>query len=379
MNSTVMSLTFQDRTNRIVIAVAVSGTLFGLTTGLGAEAPSQLRYLSPAELTATIDESELLYEIRFREDLESLAPDGLTEAAWPSFGSGLEHPFVEVTPDGRSLVPYQLGDGCVAQMTAAEPAFARRDYESAAKVYAAAVASFPDCYLAYLHLGDTSWHRGDTEAALLRYQRAADLNPYSFQAHYFHANALLKLGRTSEAYNGYLDALALRPHRESIEQLFAHYGGKIGATYDPWRLAPRVLLEPMKDGMTITIDPTDSAAPAWKTYGQCRALWTIEPDFGPSSDGKEESVWNNTTEINCLRAAVAAYRNGMAAGVVSEDRDLERLHQVDEAGLLVGLVFYEVGGHINPDILLLLPQEIRDTILAYLERFVLVRQSGSDR
>lgn len=361
-------------------AISASAVLDALAVGLALavgvpavaeEAPAEPRYLSPAELIEIAEASELTYEIRLRPDIESVAPDGLAAALWPSMGAGLDHPFVEAAADGsRQLVVYPLAEGCLAKLEAGDVPFHQGDYAAAAEVFGAAVEAYPNCYQAHLHFGDTVWHRGDAEKALLHYERAVALNPFAVQAQYFRANALLKLGRRDDAYQGYVKALALRPHRSSLEQMLAVFAGRVGASYDAWRLEPRALVEPIDHGIAITVDP---AQPAWALYGQCRAIWLVEPGFR-RPEGDNEPLWNNSTEINCLRAALQAYENGRANAAAPVDPTLERLQQVYDAGLLHGMVFYEVGGRINPDILLLLPDEVRASVIAYIERFVLVRQ-----
>lgn len=355
-------------------SAASAATLFSfvLLADAAVSEPGEPRYLSAAELSSIASESQLAYEIRLSDHIEDAAPGGLAEAAWPTMGGGLEHPFVEETADGaRSLVSYPLAEGCLEQLARGEEAFARQDYDEAGKTYGQAAEAFPDCYVAHLYVGDTFWHRREASEALVHYDRAAKLNPYTFQTHYFRANALLKLGRAQEAHAAYLRALALQPHRASIEQVLGLYSARLGAVFDPWRLEPRAVLHPSEKGMVIEVD---AKAPAWSAYGLCRAVWSLEPGFRPATEAADGRTWSNGQEAQCLRAAVAAYHDARAAGEHRFDGTLEHLAAVDEAGLLDGLVFYEIAGRINPSVMVMLPDDAFSRVLRYLDRFVLTRR-----
>lgn len=341
-----------------------------LLAGRAASAQSvEPRYLSPAELEAIVEASERTYEIRLIEDLEAPTSDGFAASLWSPMGGGLEHPYIEESEDGdRNLVVYPFAEGCMAKIAEAEVFFERRDFERAGSIYAQAVEAHPDCYTAHLYWGDTFWHRGQPEQALERYERATALNPYTFQVHYFRANALFKLGRLEEARRAYIRALALRPHRPSIEQVMSLFGERLGATYDPWRLEPPVVLEPREDGMAIAVD---AASPAWRAFGLCRAVWAIEPGLRQPTESQGARVSSFGLEEHCLRAAIAAYRDGRAADTHPPDPTLEHLDRVERAGLLTGLVFYEIGPRPTSNVMALLPDELSSRVIAYLDRFVL--------
>lgn len=341
-----------------------------LCTGPGrAETENDNGYLSPPELYKLMEESEQTYRLNALEALGDLRAEDFASIYWPSSGNGLAFPWIAVQENGsRSLLNYDLGEGCEAILRKAEPHFDAERYEKARNFYIKAKDKFPKCYLAYSSLGDTYHFEGNSLEALSWYKKSIEINPYDFRGHFYKANTLYNLARFDEARAAYLVALAMKPHRESMTGVIQDRVTSLGEKFVDRPFIPRALARQEKDYIGIYASPD---TPYWITYGMCKAVWIGEPAHREARNGNTEHVWSLLEERQCLFSMLETYYSLREEGELEPDPELERILAAAENDLLNGFIFYEIAYQINGDLMILYPDKVMDEVLKYISHYVL--------
>lgn len=326
-------------------------------------------YLSAAELLERLETSDVAYTVHPLKDLPDSGGEALAAEMWPAMGPGTGNPQVLISEDGsRSLNSFPLPEGCTKFIHQGEEYFRKESFAEAATYYQKAVQQFPQCYPAYLNLGDCHYFQGESEKALSWYQKSIELNPHDFISYFYRGNALLKLGRMEAARTSYIHALALHPHRESVLTVAQNKAKELGLEVHRETFHPRALVRQEEEGISIYVDTT---SPPWMFYGMCKALWLGEEDFRQRQTGAKEHRWSTTEERQCLLSMLEVYHGRHSNTSIAEDPVLERLFAVFKDELLDAFVLYEIGSRLTPDVMLLLPEDAFATVLDYVDSYVL--------
>jgi len=359
----------------ITIGAVATLVLVSCSPAFCGEQQDRPGYLTPPELFKVAESSENTYTFSTVEEATGLEVDSFAELFWPPLGDSIRYPWIDTEDGQRNLSSYTIEESCLETLQKAEPLFQDKKYAQALALYRKAVEESPDCYVAHLSVGDAHYFQGQLDEALECYDRAIALNPYDFLGHFYRANALLRLGRFEEARFGYVRALAMRPHRESILQVTRARQEDLGirVTGEPFR--PKALARQEDDGVWIYIDPE---APHWLTYGLCKAIWIGEPSHREERTGSTEHVWSLVEERQCLMSLLEAYHAHRSEGDLGPDPALERLLAILEDGMIDGFVMYEMASRLYDHSMLLLPDEMFEEVLGYVDAHVLVRTEDVD-
>ncbi len=84
-------------------------------------------------------------------------------------------------------------------------------YQDEETLWRTTISRNPACWMAHYNLGEAMREKGETDAAMLRYQRSIELKPDFAEAHNNLGTALLEKGRVDEAMILYRRALELKP------------------------------------------------------------------------------------------------------------------------------------------------------------------------
>jgi tetratricopeptide (TPR) repeat protein len=85
-------------------------------------------------------------------------------------------------------------------------------YQNPEALWSDTVAKNPACWMAYNNLGTEFLRKGQTDKAIIYFQKSLQINPDHAEAHINLGNALLDKGEVSESIEHYLKALQLRPN-----------------------------------------------------------------------------------------------------------------------------------------------------------------------
>jgi tetratricopeptide (TPR) repeat protein len=356
---------------RILIGLAVILTL--VSTPLHAR--DKGRFLTPQEMLKAMEKSKTSYKMDTLESLKGMGPEEFADVYWPRSDKELEYPWID--DDGKgglTLTSYKFEKACMDTLKDAEAAYGGKDYERAAGLYKKAIEASPKCYFAYIGLGDCAFFTQDYGKAIESYQKAIDLNPYDFRGFFFKAHALVKLKRFAEARESYIESLALKPYRKSLIKSIAASADDLGATLADQPFLPKSLARLEGDTVAIYSNPEDTP---WFWYAICKGFWLGEPDHRKNLLGKDERVWSNTEERECLALLVVGYEQAREDDKAPKDPDLERIRSIFDDKMLDGFIFYEMNSRLSGDTMLLLPANARKEVKDYIARYVLAPRAVS--
>ncbi|MCB1054933.1 MAG: tetratricopeptide repeat protein [Acidobacteria bacterium] len=352
-------------------ALAVVAVMTGACSAHAGKFPDGV--LDPAQLLKIVSDSKQLYELHGLDELPADQAADLASVLWPTAETEVEYPKVVVEDDGdKQLTTYPLDPRCLELLQEAEPTFAKGEHEAAGKLYSAIVEQYPTCYPATAALGDSYQFDGRYEAALPWYQKTIELNPHDFIGYFFQASALLHLGRSEEARQSYIEALARRPHRPTVVTAVRRAAGTLGYRALEKTFVPRAMAR--REGEKIAVY-ADLERPYRAAYGLCKAIWLGEPEYTETRGGGDENNWSLRAEEECLGSLAVSYfvlrEDPEPEKPFEPDPDIEDLLAVAEADLLDGFVLYELAYHFHPQMTLLVPEDLFDEVRAYLDAFVL--------
>lgn len=327
-----------------------------------------------SEIQALLEGSPRRYLVR---DSTLVAPAPLTETVrlpGAPRAKSLD-PFLEVSrAEGEvRLESHPPDDALKPLFVQAGRAFAARDFFSARRLYSKAVLARPEYFKSYTYLGNTLYFMGRYVEAERALTRALDLNPFDYQAYLFMGDTLHQLGHYHRAKSVLLSAFMLNRDNGAVKERLQSTLAKVGLAVREGRVAPPFRIEAAgEDEVIIRLDARTGRR--WYPLAACMACWAFE----------EGCAQRSTPEVDPLRLTM--YRECLlnhAASLAAREAPLssgERsfLYAVED-GYLDAIIFWEVIAERAPAITLLLPDELRDRIRAYIDRYVLVSTQVVER
>ncbi len=329
-----------------------------------AQAPRRNSFLTISQLMKLMDASKTRYEIRSLGALE-LARGTLADTTWPQAIGANDRPRVVSDGGTITIVEWEQSAELVAALAKANQAYVKKDYAEAEKRFRAAVASSPTDPRAHAYLGDALLFGGKPEAAKAEYDRAIELNPFDYRYFFFRASAWRTLGVLANEKADLRTSLMLKPRNARL--LGAVNEARLGVHVEPDILVPQSFARQEQDAIVIYADPQRLG---WFSWASCKAAWLGEAGHRKDATGSEAHHWSSTEELECLSALLAGYHQGRKSGEPVDPR-LERLGAIADEGLGTGLVLYEMGSRIDPQITLRLGPEAQKLVREYVEKYVL--------
>ncbi len=274
-------------------------------------------------------------------------------------------------PPGPDLRPLYLQ---------ATEAFSAGDFEEARRLYAEAAELEPDYFKTYTYLGNALFMLGRYIEAEEAFLLALELNPFDYQAHLFLGDTLLQLGHRHRAKASLTQAFLLNQGNEVVQDRLLFTLAKLALSLRPSRLAPRIRIEAGPDEVRILLDRDDGRR--WYPLAACLACWQHEAGCYDRSPVSEDPL-RLAMYRECLvhQAAATAGRASAGpedagpgstgdAGRPTTAADERALLAAVESGLLEAVVLFEAIAPRAPAVMLLLPDELRQQVEDYIERYV---------
>lgn len=174
----------------------------------------------PVKIQALAEHAQKLDHLANIEDNADTARDlrrrayAFADAAKKAGSDDLMLPLIlaAIRPDGTKVPVVHSDNAAVNQLlTEGETKFGRGDFDGALTCYQKALELDPKSYRAALFAGDVFFSKQEPAAAVTWFDRAIAIDPNQETAYRYRADALMRLGRTAEAGEGYINAFLSAP------------------------------------------------------------------------------------------------------------------------------------------------------------------------
>ncbi len=332
-------------------------------------------FLTPAEVIKVMGESKTQYGVHSLETLKPEELKDLTGLLFRQVCPDVTDPRV-ISEGGRPAVkPYVFKKRAVELTKQGEACYLKREYDKAREFYEEALKDDPDCYLVVAFIGDTHLFTGHVEEALAAYDKAVLMNPYDHRLHFFRGHALLEAGRAEDAKRNIIRALALRPRYKYLLNAVNSEKKPYGFAVRESIFQPPVLVRKEGKAIGIYVDPKDKLAACWTAYACAKALWIGEPGHRREMLGNDRPGWSTTEERECMGNLMAVYADLLEKKEIQPDAGLEVLKRVVEEGDMDGFMLYEAYSRLCPSAMLTIPEEHRELVERYIEKYLIIPQS----
>ncbi len=253
----------------------------------------------------------------------------------------------------------------------AAQAFADGRYEIAQELYVTCIERDPDYFKSYTYLGKVWLFLEEPGAAEVALARALELNPLDYQARLFMGDLRLEQGRIREAKDELTFAYALNPLSSAVRERLEEVLKRMDLRFRSVPFEPRLNVYRMPGSPeTVTIEVGEGRESHWEVYGLCIACWTFEPACSDRSPVAADPL-RLAMQRECLvqQSASALLRWDSGEAMAAEEL---RLVEAVQAGYLDAVVMWEVIARNTPEIMFLVPEELRADVRRYIDRFVFV-------
>ncbi|MGQ0506296.1 MAG: tetratricopeptide repeat protein [Myxococcaceae bacterium] len=325
-------------------------------------ARSKAKPLSEAEIAERIAAGGKRYLQRPMSDLPNLKEATIADLMWPRRSEQLAFP--TVLPGAAAVTSLAMNQAALEKIEQGEALFREGKLEDAGKIYREALQTCPECYLAWIQIGEVARATKQLGDALTAYDAAIKLNPHDYRPYFYKGLALLQKDKPLEAVAPWKASLALHPRNPAVMELVKKNDKKLRLISLPDVIRPRVYVKDRVTRVEIYFDPAVGAH--WLAYGRCKALWLGDENHRFDVTGVAAHRFSAAEELECLGILVSSWEASKV-----EDPIVERISQVlsDKSG--VELVLYELASRVNPHVTLNLSKGERMTLERYITKYVL--------
>jgi tetratricopeptide (TPR) repeat protein len=322
------------------------------------------KMLSLSQIMKAMQASKTSYVIRTLEGLD-VARGTFAATLWPQAIAPANIPKV-VRKNGQvTVTEWPQSAELGAALRRADEAYNQKNYAEAEKRFRAAVALAPGDPIAHAFLGDALLFSGKATEAKAEYDRAIAINPDDYRLYFFRSNAWRHLEDPAKARDDLRTSLTLKPRNPTLLNSVEH--GGIGVHVEPDILVPQSFARREGEAIIVYADPKQMG---WFAWANCKGFWLGEPEHRKALTGSSTSAWTSQEEVECLAALLTGYELQLKTDPTPDPR-LEQLKAIVDDGLATGLVLYELGSRIDPQIMLRIDPEARALVRKYVEKYVL--------
>ena len=326
--------------------------------------------LRPDEILDILERSAIMYDLDSDADVQATDLTSVVEEA--NLPRRPVDPFFEVVRDEagrRRLRSSPPPEHVAALFREADLAFSAKAFEAALDLYQRAVAQAPGYFKGHTFLGNAYLFLGRNVEAEQSFLRALKLNPLDYQAYMFLGQAYVNLGQPAMAKRAWVRAYMLNRANPSIKEGLTMALAQLSQRIREENLSPRIrIVRDDKGRVRVKLDKDRGVR--WLALATCLACWAYEDDCsrrGPESEDPLRLSMYRECLIN--QAASTAIRDDQHDDIGPDER---LLLTAIEDGFLDAIVVWEVVARRLPAVVLLLPDQIRTSILEYIDRYVIV-------
>jgi tetratricopeptide (TPR) repeat protein len=219
-------------------------------------------------------------------------------------------------------------------MKAAEADFARGDLDKARIGYLHALLLDPNNYYAALFIGDVYFKQHVNGSAGEWFARATEIDSNRETAYRYWGDAILAMGKISEAREKYIDAIIAEPYEQASWGGIQQWAQRAKVSLNWVRLQDKAKIVATEKGPRITLDPSlhseDPMFKPWMVYSGRRLQW---PQGKFKQQFPNEAQYRHTLaeESDALHLMVLALS---LPGVSITDPSLAAVVRIDKAGFI---------------------------------------------
>ena len=344
------------------------------------------RFLSTAEVLKIVEQSDTLYNITFTlKGLMDVNSTSTADRLFPLSVRPIEYPWRMQKEDGSTeIVEFPFSPEAWKMIEEAEAHFKSKRYSQAMTCYRSIIDRFPDCYLAYTHLGDAYFMTKQYQKAVEYFDKSIEINPLDHRVFFYKADALMSLGRHDEAKEAYIHSLSLRPQYPFALAALQYHAGTLGIEVRTDLFQPQAIVKPEKDKAVAVYVAKEPHPALWLSYAATKAIWLGEPSHRQEMTGNSTYGWSALEEMESLLNLAETYQSLKQEGKIPADSRLELLGEIIEAKDLDAFVHYEIAARMCPHIMLTFPEEARQSMREFIVKYVVVSlptqpAEGADR
>jgi tetratricopeptide (TPR) repeat protein len=298
----------------------------------------------PGEMMKLIEASKLSYTIGV-----------LKEKVPPEPAGPVLDPDLWLKRDGKRVTVerYILSPPAASHLNKAERAFQANQHDQAMRLYKAVQKSVPNYGHVHVLVGDVHFKKGEFREAKVAYRRAIQMNAIDYQAHWFLADTLWRMGDRPRAVQEITIAHLLNVNHSKMKQVLRRYRTEMGRPWKDWEFNPQYRVSAKGTKVSVQADPN------WLGYALVKAYWKYEPGYAErmaGADYRKQAVCD-TEEREAIVSLVA----GSKVHTV--------LKKIIADGFFDEMLLYEIAGKRCPSMIPLLSNREISRIVTYLERY----------
>lgn len=330
---------------------------------------SDERLLRPDQIFEILEKSKITYAIETDGAVSRAGLAEVTDQPVPRSRPVDAYIHVQGAEGPRKVVSERPPPEIAELFGRAGEAFTQGDLQSAQRLYAAAAKEAPGYFKTFTFLGNTLHRLGqhaEAEAALLR---ALELNPLDYQALLFLGDTYHSMGRYHRAKAVLLKAFVLNKSSEAVQERLSSTLARLHMRLRTERLDPDFALERTAEER-VQMKFREEGSMRWLALAACMACWAYEDRCMARSPVEDDPL-----RLSMYRECLINHAASLAVRRDSDERlgaDEGPLLAAIEQGFLEAIIFWEVLSDVAPLVIYLLPEETRDDIAQYIERFVIV-------
>lgn len=304
---------------------------------------------SPAEILKIMSDSKLSYEIK--------ALDKTIEC--PDYSKKLNyHDNYRVTTDsGLYTYTFKPNETAKPYFDRAE-SFFQTNTDSALYYYGLCLKADSSLYNVMTYTGQMYEHKKDFANAIKWYKMAISKNYIDYMAHWFLADAYLKMGDSKKAADEIAIAQILNRNNQGIKKSAISIFKQSYMGTSDWYFNPQMELEKISENqVSVMINEK------WIGYAMNKALWLFEPGYSQSM-GVEQGKYSTLEDRECLVSLLVSLENSKTD--IEDDRQLVILKEAAEKKFLEEFILYEIVLPKNPFVAYQLPEETIANIKDYI-------------
>lgn len=314
---------------------------------------------TPGEIVKLQIESKVTYVIKTLKD----SMDIVDTFPQPYFDVDF---YLSVKDDGSSeLRGYQVNDTVSSALDSAEAYFHRGEYQEAISGYREALNLYPDFHGMYTWIAQSFRFLGQTDSSLYYYKLSIEKNYVDFHAHWFLGNLYWDMNDTVLAIQHLTIAHIFNRFHERLKNRLIEIREVSGNPWQEWEFRPQYKIS--QSDHKVDIELTGN----WMLYAMTMSLWEYEPGYAETMMGRsiDGILFNPEAE----REAIGVWTMGEINRSKSDSTELApyvtRIRSIILDGNIMSMVYYELAASRWPKAILLMPREVIDDLVNYLNTY----------